>query len=154
MNDQKHPTLPVADSPTAFSGHKCNVKRVVLTVAGALTIFALARSSYPADLDVLMPECLRSLASLKSDDVEASKYKSSVPELGVPEKIQRRWGQYSPYYPAGKYVAPPDGCVIDQVNIVRSLHTMRLVQAPLSMIASSNATALATLIMTMTTRLL
>ena len=44
-----------------------------------------------------------------------------APPLGFPEKIQRRWGQYSPYFPAGGYVAPPEGCAITQVNIVSVL---------------------------------
>lgn len=42
-----------------------------------------------------------------------------APPLGFPEKIQRLWGQYSPYLPAGGYVQPPRGCSINQVNIVR-----------------------------------
>ncbi|KIP09825.1 hypothetical protein PHLGIDRAFT_22644 [Phlebiopsis gigantea 11061_1 CR5-6] len=44
---------------------------------------------------------------------------SRVPQLGVPEKIQRHWGQYSPYFPVGEYAQPPPGCVIDQVNILQ-----------------------------------
>ena len=40
------------------------------------------------------------------------------PPLGLPEKVQRRWGQYSPYFPAGKYTDPPKSCRITQVNIV------------------------------------
>lgn len=43
-----------------------------------------------------------------------------APPLGFPEKIQRRWGQYSPYFPSGGYVMPPEGCEITQVNIVRA----------------------------------
>lgn len=47
-----------------------------------------------------------------------------APPLGFPEKIQRRWGQYSPYFPAGGYVQPPVGCEITQVNIVSTCTTM------------------------------
>ena len=43
----------------------------------------------------------------------------SAPPLGLPKKVQKRWGQYSPYMPAGKYKPPPNTCVINQVNIVR-----------------------------------
>ena len=43
---------------------------------------------------------------------------ASDPPLGLPEKVQRRWGQYSPYFPAGKYRDPPKECRITQVNIV------------------------------------
>ena len=42
----------------------------------------------------------------------------SAPPLGLPKKVQKRWGQYSPYMPAGKYPHPPSSCEIDQVNIV------------------------------------
>ncbi|PCH40555.1 phytase [Wolfiporia cocos MD-104 SS10] len=37
--------------------------------------------------------------------------------LDVPENIQRSWGQYSPYFPAANYVAPPRGCNITQVHL-------------------------------------
>ncbi|KZT68433.1 phytase [Daedalea quercina L-15889] len=38
--------------------------------------------------------------------------------LDVPIRIQRYWGQYSPYYPAGEYVPAPPGCNVTQVNIL------------------------------------
>ncbi|THG97873.1 hypothetical protein EW026_g4210 [Hermanssonia centrifuga] len=39
--------------------------------------------------------------------------------LYLAEKIQRQWGQYSPYFPAGKYIPPPSSCSITQVNILQ-----------------------------------
>ena len=39
----------------------------------------------------------------------------SVPSLDVPHNIQRSWSMYSPYFAAGRYEAPPDGCLVDQV---------------------------------------
>lgn len=44
--------------------------------------------------------------------------RKAAPPLGLPIKVQKRWGQYSPYLPAGKYKPPPSSCVINQVNIV------------------------------------
>ncbi|KAJ3532297.1 hypothetical protein NM688_g7444 [Phlebia brevispora] len=41
-----------------------------------------------------------------------------TPPLGLSNKITKHWGQYAPYLRAGKYKQPPDGCVIDQVNIL------------------------------------
>ncbi|KAG6329439.1 hypothetical protein ID866_9649 [Astraeus odoratus] len=42
----------------------------------------------------------------------------SGPKL-PPEVVQRAWAAYSPYYPAAKYEAPPDHCVITQVNLLQ-----------------------------------
>ena len=36
--------------------------------------------------------------------------------IDVPVRIQRFWGQYSPYYPAGEYAPAPTGCNITQVS--------------------------------------
>ncbi|KLO05907.1 phosphoglycerate mutase-like protein [Schizopora paradoxa] len=47
------------------------------------------------------------------------KYHPTTPTLGVPEDVQHNWAQYSPYHPEGVYLTPPDGCVIDQVNILQ-----------------------------------
>ncbi|KAJ3711961.1 histidine phosphatase superfamily [Lentinula raphanica] len=33
--------------------------------------------------------------------------------------LQRNWGAYSPYVPIAEYVAPPEGCEINQVNILQ-----------------------------------
>ncbi|KAH9931261.1 histidine phosphatase superfamily [Fomitopsis serialis] len=38
--------------------------------------------------------------------------------VDIPIRIQRFWGQYSPYYPAGEYVPAPTGCNVTQVNIL------------------------------------
>ena len=42
----------------------------------------------------------------------------TTPDAGidVPVRIQRFWGQYSPYYPAGEYAPTPTGCNITQVS--------------------------------------
>ena len=42
----------------------------------------------------------------------------TTPDAGidVPVRIQRFWGQYSPYYPAGEYTPAPTGCTITQVG--------------------------------------
>ena len=113
--------LPVVDSAVHTqppAAPRSRTKRTVLVGAGVLALLALARSGKSIELNFDVPECLRSLTTFSAPD-EAAAAESALPELGVPEKIQRRWGQYSPYYPAGEYVPPPDGCVIDQVNIVR-----------------------------------
>ena len=44
-----------------------------------------------------------------------------APPLGIPEYIQRCWGQYAPYFPADSYELPPATCEITQVHIVRGL---------------------------------
>ncbi|KAH9948287.1 acid phosphatase [Amylocystis lapponica] len=38
------------------------------------------------------------------------------PPLGVPEHIQRLWGQYSPWFPAAEYTPPPCNCNITQLQ--------------------------------------
>ncbi|KAM5541217.1 hypothetical protein V8D89_005146 [Ganoderma adspersum] len=40
----------------------------------------------------------------------------SAPELGVPEEIQAKWGQYAPYRAMGTYVGAPEGCIVTQVS--------------------------------------
>ncbi|KAI0789298.1 acid phosphatase [Abortiporus biennis] len=42
-----------------------------------------------------------------------------APPLGLPENIQRHWGQYSPWFPNEKYIAPPAQCEITQVNVLQ-----------------------------------
>ncbi|OCH87938.1 acid phosphatase [Obba rivulosa] len=42
-----------------------------------------------------------------------------APSLGVPKHIQKMWGQYAPWHPAGHYTPPPEGCNITQVNILQ-----------------------------------
>ncbi|KAI0369447.1 acid phosphatase [Pilatotrama ljubarskyi] len=42
-----------------------------------------------------------------------------APPLGVPESLQTKWGQYSPWHALDKYRAPPAGCNITQVNILQ-----------------------------------
>ncbi|OBZ71577.1 3-phytase A [Grifola frondosa] len=37
--------------------------------------------------------------------------------LGVPKYLQRRWGQYAPWYPNDEYEPPPFGCNITQLTI-------------------------------------
>ncbi|KAJ3927688.1 MAG: acid phosphatase [Lentinula lateritia] len=39
--------------------------------------------------------------------------------LTPPYVLQQNWGAYSPYYPVAKYVAPPEGCSITQINILQ-----------------------------------
>ena len=39
-----------------------------------------------------------------------------APELGVPDEIQTKWGQYAPYRAMGRYVGPPEGCRVTQVS--------------------------------------
>lgn len=114
LANKKGPALPVvnpAGPASAQKEPKTRTRRGLLAVAGLLTLLAI--SSFSCDAESYIPECLRSLIP------EPAEYISSgSPELGLPKKIQRRWGQYSPYYPAGEYVPPPVGCTIDQVNIV------------------------------------
>ena len=49
-----------------------------------------------------------------------------APELGVPEEIQARWGQYAPYRAMGRYVGPPEGCRVTQVSSRSCLVLARL----------------------------
>jgi len=36
------------------------------------------------------------------------------------------WAQYSPYTPAGSYKPPPQGCSVEQVNLVSNDSSSRL----------------------------
>lgn len=96
----KTPYLPLINPvATATSeGHRRTSKLVKIVVAAVLgLLFILTQTS--------VKEQLRHRFFV-------------APPLGFPEKIQKRWGQYSPYFPAGGYVSPPEGCSITQVNIV------------------------------------
>ncbi|EKM59567.1 uncharacterized protein PHACADRAFT_205786 [Phanerochaete carnosa HHB-10118-sp] len=121
LEKEKLPTLPVVDPAVPGSPPgptRSRTKRSLVVAAGIITLllFIFSRSSCSTEFDI--PESLRFL--LPSTGTNRVKgVKSGVPKLGVPEKIQRRWGQYSPYFPAGKYVSPPASCVIDQVNILQ-----------------------------------
>jgi hypothetical protein len=42
----------------------------------------------------------------------------TLPTSGLPARIPRLWGQYSPYFAVEVYRSPPPGCVISQVNLV------------------------------------
>ncbi|RPD81346.1 phytase [Lentinus tigrinus ALCF2SS1-7] len=44
---------------------------------------------------------------------------SSVPSIGISDDVQQSWSMYSPYFAAGTYEAPPDGCLVDQVNQIQ-----------------------------------
>ncbi|KIJ69718.1 hypothetical protein HYDPIDRAFT_78145 [Hydnomerulius pinastri MD-312] len=43
----------------------------------------------------------------------------TTPSLGFPQALEQLWAQYSPYYAAATYEAPPDGCNIVQVNLLQ-----------------------------------
>ncbi|GJE84780.1 histidine phosphatase family protein [Phanerochaete sordida] len=114
LANEKVPALPIVDPAgpaSAQNQSRTRTRRGLLAVAGLLTILAV--SSFSCNADSYIPECLRSLVRQPALDIVCG-----LPVLDLPEKIQRRWGQYSPYYPAGEYVPPPVGCVIDQVNIL------------------------------------
>ncbi|KAJ7618166.1 acid phosphatase [Mycena polygramma] len=53
--------------------------------------------------------CLLSSCSLASEGFAYSRM----------DDIERLWGAYSPFFEAGTYIAPPDGCQIDQVNLLQ-----------------------------------
>lgn len=46
-------------------------------------------------------------------------FRPITPSLNVPLGIQRNWAESSPYFPIGVYTSPPQGCEIDQVNILQ-----------------------------------
>ena len=48
-----------------------------------------------------------------------------APPLGVPKSLQRRWAQYAPWFPAGKYEPPPERCTITQVSLSLSHYRER-----------------------------
>lgn len=39
-----------------------------------------------------------------------------APPVDLPEKLQKAWAMYSPYFSSGEYVDPPAGCVVSQVS--------------------------------------
>ncbi|ETW86127.1 hypothetical protein HETIRDRAFT_471458 [Heterobasidion irregulare TC 32-1] len=42
-----------------------------------------------------------------------------APPVDLPEKLQKAWAMYSPYFSSGEYVDPPAGCVVSQVNLIQ-----------------------------------
>lgn len=141
MEKVKAPVLPVIDpyAPAGTSSRrKVTLKRGVLTTASVLTLFVLAHSTNLYTFNI--SGCMH----------ETRVAKTELPDLGVPKNIQRHWGQYSPYYPAGKYVEPPSGCVIDQVNIVRVRFLAFMDRSYVRVMRSCNDTVLVILIATTT----
>ncbi|TCD68638.1 hypothetical protein EIP91_010293 [Steccherinum ochraceum] len=49
----------------------------------------------------------------------SSPLKPITPTLNVPKDTQLDWAQYSPYFPIEPYQEAPEGCTIDQVNILQ-----------------------------------
>ncbi|KAH8087171.1 phytase [Cristinia sonorae] len=45
--------------------------------------------------------------------------KPLTPTLNVPKEAQLNWAQYSPYFPVDPYRQPPQGCNVEQVNILQ-----------------------------------
>ncbi|KAH7927515.1 acid phosphatase [Leucogyrophana mollusca] len=39
-----------------------------------------------------------------------------TPSLGLNQSLEQSWAEYSPYYPASEYTAPPDGCSVVQLQ--------------------------------------
>ena len=56
-----------------------------------------------------------SVVSLLSLGYATSVPKATAPTFPIAESEQLNWAQYSPYFPLGKYEAPPGNCRIDQV---------------------------------------
>jgi hypothetical protein len=46
-------------------------------------------------------------------------YDPTAPDLHLAPDVAHNLAQYAPYYPAAAYGAPPKGCAVDQVNVVR-----------------------------------
>ncbi|KAI0072417.1 acid phosphatase, partial [Panus rudis PR-1116 ss-1] len=42
-----------------------------------------------------------------------------APPLGLPDRVQRQWGQYSPWFPAEEYPPPPESCELVQVHVLQ-----------------------------------
>ena len=55
----------------------------------------------------------------------------TAPRIDVPDAIKTSWGAYSPYYSASKYVHPPQGCSVNQVNLVSYPANSSLLVSPL-----------------------
>lgn len=108
MSPGKVPSFPVTKEPTeehdtptsSYAG--CNFE-YLLKISTILVLLALTMIYYRW-----------------GNELEFTIMVSFAPPLGIPEHIQRQWGQYSPWFPIKKYKSPPKGCEITQVNIVRS----------------------------------
>ncbi|KAH7923636.1 acid phosphatase [Leucogyrophana mollusca] len=59
------------------------------------------------------------LALALSSELVAAAINNTTPSLGFNQTLEQTWAQYSPYYPAAEYTAPPDGCSIIQVNLLQ-----------------------------------
>ena len=106
MASEKQPILPLTTTdPSAFTQRR----RQRLPLLAFVSVIAFWSVVYHEAFGTTDLAAWKSLTE-----------NSNAP-VGLPDKIQRRWGQYSPYYPAGKYVPPPKGCKITQVHIVSVL---------------------------------
>ncbi len=116
----KEPCLPLVNTvvllgPDHAQQRASGLKAAKIAAAAALGLFALSQSCAPDFIGTRL----------------------FAPPLGFPEKIQRQWGQYSPYFPAGKYIPPPSSCSITQVNIVSRFVNSRILLLTCSHIATT-----------------
>lgn len=68
---------------------------------------------------VLLSLVVACIAVFGSTLVQSSQQFFAAPEQAVSHSFQKSWSYFSPYHASGKYTVPPDGCSINQVNIVR-----------------------------------
>ena len=59
-----------------------------------------------------------SLQSHQIPLINTAAYTPCQSSTNLPSHIFHHLAQYSPWFPAGKYPDPPQGCSIDQVNII------------------------------------
>lgn len=87
------------------------------TLCGAL-LLALSTMAFSLGLYVLWLLSSTTAAHPAPADT-ARGYVPRTPDLGLPDWIGHSLAQYSSYWPVERYRAPPAGCAVDQVNIVR-----------------------------------
>ncbi|EIW76440.1 phosphoglycerate mutase-like protein [Coniophora puteana RWD-64-598 SS2] len=85
---------------------------IPLALWGARHLPHLPRSSRP-------PVQLADMAKNASLQDEWEAIQNETASLGIARGVQRSWSNYSPYYPAGSYESPPEGCVVDQVHLLQ-----------------------------------
>ena len=124
----EHPLLPVDERAPQRGRHSFNRKSASLpfccnlknrpAIMALLGVITFAYVLYASAFHFVVVE-----STAVPNASQGFRASARVPALGVPTGIQQSWSMYSPYFPAGSYISPPEGCEIDQVRTSQSFET-------------------------------
>lgn len=114
VNTEDNSHLAPAPRDLACHGHKSGQFRAQCRIALCMARFvAVAILCTVAAPLIYLPT--RGLTPT-TGPVLREAYRPVTPDLGLPTKAATSLAQLTPWFPAGNYVSPPQGCVVNQVR--------------------------------------